>query len=43
VQDSLPLGSIEKMSSVVEEDHLYSCFSPCGGLVEACRFSRLLE
>jgi hypothetical protein len=28
VQSSLPLDFVEEKSSVVEEEHLYSCFSP---------------
>jgi hypothetical protein len=30
VQVSLALGSVEEKSSVVEEEYLYSCFSPRG-------------
>jgi hypothetical protein len=30
VQASLPLGPAEQKSSVVEEEHLYTCFSPHG-------------
>jgi hypothetical protein len=30
MQASLPLDSTEKKSSVVEEEHLYGCISPCG-------------
>jgi hypothetical protein len=30
MQASLPLGSVEQMSSVVEEEDIYGCFSPRG-------------
>jgi hypothetical protein len=32
-QASFPLDSIEK--AMVEEDHIYGCFSPCGSPVTA--------